>query len=67
MKKPNSKEKVCYNCNYISWLIGVGQGLRCCNPKKEIKLEPILSRFYTCDLFEEKNNITIKKLKLPTE
>jgi hypothetical protein len=51
-----SEDKVCYNCKYIAWLVGVGQGLKCCNPKKEIKLESIPSKNHTCDLFESKTN-----------
>lgn len=49
-------EKVCYNCKHIAWLIGVGQGLKCSNPKKENKLESIPSKHHTCDLFEIKEN-----------
>jgi hypothetical protein len=47
-------EKVCYNCEYLAWMIGIGQGLRCSNPKKEKKLEPIPSSKHTCELFKSK-------------
>jgi hypothetical protein len=45
-------EKVCYNCVHLAWAIGVGQGLRCSNPKKEINLGMIPSSRHTCELFE---------------
>jgi len=58
----DKEENVCYNCKHIAWLIGIGQGLKCSNPKKENKLESIPSKFHTCDLFENKViNLTIKK------
>jgi hypothetical protein len=46
------EEKVCYNCKHLAWAIGVGQGLRCIHPKKEIKLEMIPNRRHTCEQFE---------------
>lgn len=53
---PNNK--VCYNCKYMSWLVGVGFGVRCTNKESEIgkKNPPILpSSSHTCDKFEFKN------------
>lgn len=49
------EDKVCYNCEHLAWMIGIGQGLRCTNPKKEIKLEMIPSSKHTCELFKSKN------------
>jgi len=49
IEKPNADEKVCFNCKYMLWLVGVGQGLKC-----EIDKKAIPSRFYTCDKFEFK-------------
>ena len=48
-------EKVCYNCEHLAWMIGIGQGLRCTNPHKEKKLEMIPSSKHTCELFKSKN------------
>lgn len=50
-----STERICYNCKYLAWLIGVGQGLRCGHksrrePGNHAPLVP--SRFHTCELFE---------------
>lgn len=50
-------DKICYNCKHLSWLIGVGQGLRCSHKSKreEGKMPPLVpSRFHTCELFEFK-------------
>ena len=27
----------CYNCSYIQWLVGIGQGIRCAHPKNEYR------------------------------
>ena len=47
-------ETVCMNCKHLAWLVGIGQGLKCFNEKKEIKYQPITNRRHTCDLFEFK-------------
>jgi hypothetical protein len=56
---PNKEDKVCYNCKYMSWLVGIGQGLKCGHPQKTDKPQTIPSRYHTCDLFEKskKENI----------
>jgi hypothetical protein len=57
MTSISPKSKICYNCKYLSWLIGVGQGLKCGNMKKREegnKAPSVPSRFHTCDLFEFK-------------
>ncbi len=48
------EERVCYNCEHLAWLIGIGQGLRCLNPNKENKNEMIPSSKHTCELFKLK-------------
>ena len=53
-------EKVCYNCKHLAWLIGVGQGLRCSNPKKGKVPEIVPSRQHTCELFEIKDRLKTK-------
>jgi len=58
MKDIKPEEKVCYNCKHLAWMIGIGQGLRCSNPKKEIKLEMIPSSKHTCELFKPKTNLS---------
>ena len=45
-------EKVCYNCQHLAWLIGVGQGLKCCHPKKGNPPINIPNSRHTCELFE---------------
>ena len=27
----------CYNCSYMQWLVGIGQGIRCAHPKNEYR------------------------------
>ena len=46
------EDKVCYNCKHLAWMIGIGQGLRCSHPKKELKLEMIPGSRHTCELFQ---------------
>jgi len=48
-------EKVCYNCQHLAWMIGIGQGLRCTNPNKEKKNEMVPGSRHTCELFKSKN------------
>jgi hypothetical protein len=50
-------EKVCYNCKYLVWMIGIGQGLKCSNEKKEQKMESIPSMRHTCEFFKPKESI----------
>ena len=50
------EDKVCYNCRHLAWMIGIGQGLKCSNQKKEKKFESIPSSKHTCELFEFKTN-----------
>jgi hypothetical protein len=49
-------EKVCFNCEHLAWMVGIGQGLKCLNPDKEIKHQPIQHRRHTCELFEFKKD-----------
>jgi len=50
-------EKVCYNCKHLAWMIGIGQGLRCSNPKKGDTPEVVPSKTHTCELFEQKESL----------
>ena len=27
----------CYNCSYMQWLVGIGQGIRCTHPKNKYR------------------------------
>jgi hypothetical protein len=45
-------EKVCYNCKYLAWMIGVGQGLRCSHHDNQDKLQMIPNMKHTCEKFE---------------
>jgi methionyl-tRNA synthetase len=47
--------KICRNCEHLSWGIGIGQGLRCINPQKEVKNKMIDNSQHTCELFEFKH------------
>jgi len=48
-ENPKLEEKVYFNCKYMLWMVGVGQGVKCELDKKNIP-----SRFYSCDRFEYK-------------
>ena len=39
-------DKCCYNCNHLSWMIGIGQGLRCGVDKSVIP-----GIYHVCDNF----------------
>ena len=55
----------CYNCRYMSWMVGIGQGVRCGNEKnryrvfrtdgKKLKIPVIPGVAEKCELFEKKN------------
>ena len=47
------EEKVCNNCRYMLWLVGVGVGVKCGNDKNKVdgKLDNIPSRQHTCEYF----------------
>jgi len=53
---PKPEGKVCFNCRYMSWCVGVGQGIRCGNKKQWGYKIP--SRFHTCEFFEERKITT---------
>lgn len=46
---PNPDEKVCFNCKYMLWMVGLGQGVKC-----DIDKSNIPNRFHTCPKFEFK-------------
>jgi hypothetical protein len=49
IENPSPDEKVCFNCQHMLWLVGIGQGIKCDLDKKSLP-----SRYYTCDKFEFK-------------
>ena len=49
IENPLPDEKVCFNCEHLLWLVGIGQGLKCDLNKKSIP-----SRYYTCDKFQKR-------------
>jgi len=57
--EPISKDdRICYNCQYLRWLIGIGLGLRCGHESKSKpnELPPLVpSRYHSCEFFEMKN------------
>ena len=48
-------EKVCFNCCYMSWHVGVGQGILCgCSENKVDNFAfRIPSRWYSCKFFHQ--------------
>ncbi len=46
IENPQPEEKVCFNCEHLLWLVGIGLGLKCGLDKKSLP-----SRYYTCDKF----------------
>lgn len=55
MENISPEEKVCFNCKHLAWMVGIGQGLKCSNPKKETKYESIPNERHTCELFEKRS------------
>ena len=49
IENPNTDEKVCFNCKYMLWLVGLGLGLKCNLDKSNIP-----NRYYTCSKFDFK-------------
>jgi hypothetical protein len=49
IENPQPDEKVCFNCENLLWLVGIGQGLKCDLNKKTIP-----TRFYSCDKFQKR-------------
>ena len=55
MSQIKPTDNICYNCKYLSWMIGIGQGLRCGKQAEKGKMSPLVpSRFHTCEFFESK-------------
>ena len=56
--KIGSNEKVCNNCKYMLWMVGIGQGVKCRNEKNKAdeKLYNIPSRRHTCEYFKAKRS-----------
>ena len=46
---PMPEEKVCFNCENMMWMVGIGQGLKC-----RLTMDTIENRRHTCDKFEYK-------------
>ena len=54
----------CWNCKYMSWMVGIGQGVRCGNEKNQyrifrpegnkLKIPVIPGVAEKCELFENK-------------
>ena len=59
----------CYNCRYMSWMVGIGQGVRCGNEKnqyrvfrpegKKLKIPVIPGVAEKCELFESRKKLDI--------
>jgi hypothetical protein len=50
------EDKVCYNCKFLFWGVGIGMGIRCNNEnnRKGQELPPITHSKSTCGLFSKK-------------
>ena len=53
----------CINCAYCAWMVGIGQGVACCNPKSPLEyrngrsgFKSVPFRFYICDEYQIKCN-----------
>jgi hypothetical protein len=56
LQRPGPKERVCYNCKHMIWLVGVGQGVRCGFNSSPNKMPPIIpSLRHTCNKFKFNN------------
>ncbi|MDB5597864.1 MAG: hypothetical protein JWM36_4825 [Hyphomicrobiales bacterium] len=59
---PPEDQPCCFNCRYLGWYVGVGQGIRCKNTANKNNSDltysdwqPLIpSRRYLCGLFEFK-------------
>jgi len=49
IENPAPDEKVCFNCKYMLWMVGVGQGVKC-----KLDFKNIPSRYHSCDKFENR-------------
>lgn len=59
-------DKICINCQFILWMVGVGQGIRCSKHRNENDFPRLIEcgRGGYCDLFQRKPNhhITIEQI-----
>jgi hypothetical protein len=59
-KNPEPHEKVCYNCKYMLWMVGIGLGVRCgyeyyLKEDKHLEIPKIIPHLkHTCNKFEFK-------------
>jgi len=46
-------KKICWNCEYFAWMVGIGQGIRCTNDKNRSgrKMAIVPGRYHSCDYF----------------
>ena len=51
IENPKLEDKVCFNCEHMLWLVGLGQGVKC-----ELTRKQIPSRWHTCIKFEKKKS-----------
>ena len=48
MEKTDPKRKICMNCKYLIWAVGIGQGLKCSRVRKDDRYETIPHSENTC-------------------
>jgi hypothetical protein len=49
VQNPKPDEKVCFNCKFLIWSIGIGRGIRC-SARDGFRMPSFKS--YTCDNFQ---------------
>jgi hypothetical protein len=55
---PKPDERVCFNCEHMLWMVGIGLGVRCKHPANNLgggRLFMIPSRRYSCEHFEARD------------
>lgn len=63
---PKPEEKVCYNCKYMLWLVGLGLGVRCgyeyhTSEEWKAKIPEMVPHLrHTCVKFESKHQNAIE-------
>jgi hypothetical protein len=49
-ENPRPDEEVCFNCEHMMWMVGLGLGLKC-----RIDYKSIPNRRHTCEKFQKKS------------
>jgi hypothetical protein len=57
-RTPDPQQRVCLNCRFLLWMVGIGQGVQCVHPANETdgKFLNIPYRSYSCEHFSKKRS-----------